>query len=151
MGLENIKLSPGVETRFFANPSQDQSQNQKTVLVIEDDPDLLDVITIYFDPNFWQVRVAKDLKEARTIILTSPIELVLADYRLPDGLATELFQECKKVCSNFILMTGDFEVESVARSQGIENFIQKPFRKSQIQELLLMSERSEVRSESKFQ
>lgn len=63
---------------------------------------------------------------------TDGLDLVLADYRLPDMDAFGLFQECRKLnlyCP-FVIMTafGDFEVAVKILKAGVADYIVKPIK-----------------------
>ena len=108
----------------------------KNALVIEDDPDLAEIIEVFFNSDEWKVWIAKDLKEADRLLKDFQFDLVLADYRLPDGLSLSIYDQVKTICPHFILMTGDGDVETFAKEKGVDRFIQKPFRRNQFQEIL---------------
>ena len=117
-------------------PVEWKSSLLHSALVIEDDPDLSEAIQIFFDPTTWDVKVAKNLHEAALALKNGKYDLILADYRLPDGLSLNAFGDFRSSCDHFVLMTGDHEVEALAQKLGVENFIGKPFRKCDFQKLL---------------
>lgn len=76
----------------------------------------------------WRVSVATSLAEARSQLATSVFDLIIADYHLPDGDCTELFDEASNV--PFILLTATLEEHLALRTleRGADDYLPKDSR-----------------------
>lgn len=105
---------------------------QKLVLTIDDEPEILDILTQCLESEGFQVlaaagpKVGLDVYEKRW----SEISLVLLDYLMPD-LTGDLVFECLQRINpdvRVILLTGcDDQVARKMFEAGLRGYIQKPF------------------------
>ena len=109
------------------------------VLIIEDDPVSLRVLINYLEDHH-EVFTAENLIDSISILASTPIEIIVADYRLPDGTALDLLRalqsEAKKIpvllASKF---TGAREM-SLAWKYGAFDFMIKPVSKERMMETI---------------
>lgn len=107
-------------------------ESTKRVLFIDDDEDLREVIAIELRRRGFQVEELENLSSAKTWIAqaASPVDIVLIDYRLPDGKGTEIiaflqtFPIWQKV--PVLLLSGEMNISTLAQVAGIASFIPKP-------------------------
>ena len=73
----------------------------------------------------YEVSPAKTLAEARARLAESWFDLIVADYHLPDGHATELFNEVRD--TPFVLLTGTLEEQLRLRTleRGADDYLPK--------------------------
>lgn len=107
------------------------------ILLLEDDPGLLDGLTYSLKRNNYQVTVARTVKEAVSYLNTShssrqSFDLLLLDVTLPDGTG---FQVCEKVRSMgnqvpIIFLTAADEEVNIIRGLDIggDDYVTKPFK-----------------------
>ena len=90
-----------------------------TVLVVDDEPIVRDVVVRYLQRDGFETLVAGDGDTARTLIEQTPPELVVLDVMLPgtDGLAL-----CK-----WIRARGDEADRIVGLELGADDYVTKPF------------------------
>lgn len=69
------------------------SQNQASLLLVEDDGALAHLITDELESDGWQVHAHSNLTSARDWLQTHQPEMIVTDLRLPDGLGMELVHE----------------------------------------------------------
>ena len=101
-----------------------------TVLVVDDEPIVRDVVVRYLQRDGFETLVAGDGDTARTLIEQTPPELVVLDVMLPgtDGLAL-----CKWIRARgdltVIMLTarGDEADRIVGLELGADDFVTKPF------------------------
>lgn len=104
--------------------------NALKILTVEDDSEHAEVIRRAFEPANGSVRLsfAGSLKEARNLLQKFKPDLVIADWFLPDGVATELIDKPKEQRSlPLILMTaqGDEHMAVEAIKSGALDYVVK--------------------------
>ena len=65
------------------------NMNEKRILVVEDEPSIAEVVSLYMKRAGYQVQIAVDGKQAMTIFERQAPDLVILDLMLPevDGLS----------------------------------------------------------------
>jgi len=120
------------------------------ILIVEDDPDLSDMVSSYFRAQSYDVRAAEYGEEALTIAAEYPLDLIILDVRLPDIDGFELCRRLreKRRTENIPII---FLTEKQARRDkltglelGVVDYITKPF---DIQELRLRVRNCILRSQ----
>ena len=105
----------------------------KHVLVVEDDPDIVELITHYLDREGFEVASAPDGQEALDRLMTEPVDLVILDLQLPgrDGLSicARLRESPRTRTLPVIMLTarGDETDRVVGLEVGADDYIVKPF------------------------
>ena len=103
----------------------------KTILVVDDDLDLRELLSSELISSGYQVFVAENGREAFQIVLKEKIDVVLTDVRMPNGDGVELLNQIKTRNLKepaVILVTGfaGLTIED-AYDQGCYRMIKKPF------------------------
>ena len=100
------------------------------VCLVEDEQDLLDILSVYLKNNGWEVIPCHNLKCAKENI-DSNIDLWVLDILLPDGSGIEILKEIKKKFPDkpVILMSarGDSIDRVLGFEVGCDDYISKPF------------------------
>jgi CheY-like chemotaxis protein len=103
------------------------------VLVVDDDPRLLQIVAMYLTIEGYEVGTAVNGQDGLDKIAAQPPDLVILDVMMPgmDGL-----EACRRIRSNpqtasipvlmFSALSGDEDIER-ARLAGATNMITKPF------------------------
>jgi FixJ family two-component response regulator len=102
------------------------------VLIVDDEPHLQEVLRDVIGGNInCRVIFAQDIQEARKIIESEEIELLVADVHLPDGDGMSLLPQLRKKQPNAgaIVITGQPSVAGTinALRAGVIDFLPKPF------------------------
>jgi two-component system alkaline phosphatase synthesis response regulator PhoP len=99
-----------------------------TLLVVDDDPVMLETLVWYFEKRGFHVAASSNLAEAKTFFhRRKNWTLVLSDYHLPDGTGLELcwwMREQVGYSPAFLLMSGS--MNCAALCQDVD-FLAKPF------------------------
>jgi DNA-binding NtrC family response regulator len=115
----------------------------RSLLVVEDDPELGATIASLFDRQGWESRVAQSLAEAREALDVSIVDVALIDLHLPDGSAFDLLPALKRAASEpaFIVVTGNRDPRVAVRAsrEGAYDYLVKPV---DLRELLAVVERA---------
>lgn len=102
------------------------------VLVVDDEPALVELIHDAVGRQLdATILVAQTIAEARQILATQPVELVVADVHLPDGDGTSLLPVIQKYqpLTRTIVITGSPSLDGAiaALREGAVDFVLKPF------------------------
>ena len=103
---------------------------QPLVLVVDDEPDLLELISLTLSRMSFRTRTAPDLATARRLLKAESFDLCLTDMRLPDGDGLDLvgwIQE-NRATVPVAVITAHGNVESAVRALklGAFDFVSKP-------------------------
>src|SRR5215468_1239686 len=103
---------------------------QPMVLVVDDEPDLLELVSLTLGRMSLRTRTASDLNSARRLLKAERFDLCLTDMRLPDGDGLELvawIQE-NRASVPVAVITAHGNVESAVRALklGAFDFVSKP-------------------------
>jgi DNA-binding response OmpR family regulator len=103
------------------------------ILVVEDEPGILEEIAAFLRRRHYDVATYADLTSARRALAeaSSLPDVVVTDVKLPDGDGLDLVRElwASKSRPRLIVMTGHLDQDSAhdAREQGAEAVLMKPF------------------------
>ncbi len=100
------------------------------VLIVDDEPDLLELVSLTLSRMNLRTRTAPDAGTARKLLKSEPFDLCLTDMRLPDGDGLELvawIQENRSTVPVAVI-TAHGNVESAVRALklGAFDFVSKP-------------------------
>jgi DNA-binding NtrC family response regulator len=98
-------------------------------LIIDDDEDFLSGLTEIAIQEGFAVQTAGTLKETREHLARNPVDIVLVDLALPDGVGTVLLEELKDTPgTDVIIISGVATVDSAieALRQGALDYLTKP-------------------------
>ncbi len=103
---------------------------QPIVLVVDDEPDLLELVSLTLSRMSFRTRTAPDLDTARRLLKAETFDLCLTDMRLPDGDGLDLvawIQENRPALPVAVI-TAHGNVESAVRALklGAFDFVSKP-------------------------
>lgn len=108
------------------------------VLLVDDDPDILDVLEITLSEENFEISKATNGEEAMKIIRSKPLDLVLLDYNMPKMNGREVCAAVKKDILlrhlPIIMVTGRGEVEDKVGGidAGADDYIVKPFEPKEL-------------------
>ena len=137
----------GKGSRFiFTLPFDLKSKTDKlpTVLVVDNDPSIVELLSIVLKELHCDVIEAKDGAEAIAVLLSSsknsPIDLLITDMMLPVRNGAEIIQEAKRVNPETVIavVTGfpDNKLLTEAMRHGNITLIKKPFMYKEIKKAL---------------
>jgi diguanylate cyclase (GGDEF)-like protein len=108
------------------------------ILVVDDDPDIRDILKLTLSEENYEILEARDGEEALKIINTKPLGLVLLDYKIPkvDGR-----QVCRLIKKDLLLRhlpiimvtgKGDISDKVGGIDAGADDYIVKPFEPKEL-------------------
>lgn len=102
------------------------------VLVVDDDPDVRDVIRCMLRARGFRVSVVGSAEEAYEIVRRSDVDLVVLDWNLPGMSGLELVRQMRRehVSVPVLFLTAHSSPLDVAEafSSGADDYLTKPFR-----------------------
>jgi two-component system phosphate regulon response regulator PhoB len=102
----------------------------RKIVIIEDDPDILDIMTFILTEEGYEVVAAVDEKPLQEVHKHDPF-LILMDNRLTSGLGKHFCKEFKShpATSHYpvILVSANSGLEEMARDSGADGYLKKPF------------------------
>lgn len=101
----------------------------KKVLIVDDEPEVVELISIVLDRDDLQLLEAYDGDEALEIVRAERPDLMLTDLMMPGLDGTELCRRVKAdpASSAMMIVTMSARRELYAEDCGADEFIRKPF------------------------
>jgi serine phosphatase RsbU (regulator of sigma subunit) len=136
--MEEAKLPQGTEPKVEVQPLYGSSlqlgDTEATLLVVDDDPDILRVVRFYLSKQRYRVLAADSGKTAMELLHKDPnVELILSDVMMPEMSGLELLKAVKSdpfftdVPVILISAEGDTAKKVAGLNLGADDFITKPF------------------------
>jgi DNA-binding NtrC family response regulator len=121
----------------------DKNTAETTVLVVDDDPNTLEVLQRNLTDQGFRIFSAKSVQEALGILETAPIDLVITDYKMPKVTGLDLIKHVRENYKDIevMMITGFATIQGAVEAikSGAEEYLTKPFTS---QELLDAVQRS---------
>ncbi|MDD3983547.1 MAG: response regulator [Candidatus Omnitrophota bacterium] len=108
------------------------------VLLVDDDPDILDVLEITLSEDNYDISKARDGEEALKVIRSRPFDLIILDHNMPKMTGREVCAEIKKDILlrhiPVLMVTGKGEVHDkvCGLEAGADDYIVKPFEPKEL-------------------
>lgn len=103
----------------------------KTLLVVDDESDLRDIVASELEFMGANVFQAENIIVAQKILSQHPVDLIISDIRMPGGTGIDLLNivKAKNAMAPVILITGFADITTEdAFDKGAEALINKPFK-----------------------
>ena len=101
-----------------------------TALIVDDEPDIRQLIALSLERIGLDTHTAANLSEARHLLETYAFDVCLTDMRLPDGNGLELVRHVQETCPALpiavITAHGNMEAAVEAMKDGAFDFVSKP-------------------------
>lgn len=101
-----------------------------TILVVDDDPNMRELLSLHLRSAGYTVHAAKDAIEAGYVVLRDPPDLIISDVNMPhlDGFEFISALKADKTVPNIpvIFLTTEEEGEVRGRGLGVVGYIKKP-------------------------
>jgi two-component system OmpR family response regulator len=105
------------------------------ILVVDDDPDVCDVVRQLLEGSNLRVSIAANGREMRAVLADDAIDLVIIDALMPGESGISLAQHARALHVAVIIMTGDPDQRDLVEISGFP-FIFKPFRMNELLDLV---------------
>ena len=114
-----------------------KSPSVKKVLVIDDEPDTLELVKLVLESGGFTTMLAKNGIEALRLIEAKEPDLVLLDIMMPDMDGWEVFRKIKEKYSRVPIAILTAKAQNIDRLMGLhvlkaDDYITKPFGKNEL-------------------
>ncbi len=113
---------------------------RQTILIVDDEPDIRELLEITLGRMKLDTRTARNVKEAQEWLAREPFDLCLTDMRLPDGTGMDLVQHIQlrhpQVPVAMITAFGSVDTAIGALKAGAFDFLSKPVDLARLRELV---------------
>ena len=105
----------------------------ETILIVDDDPDILELLKMNLEPEGYNIRMANDGERAVQSACLNPPDLILLDVMMPHKDGFQVIEELKEIEHTknvpVILLTarGQTEDKVLGLDTGADDYITKPF------------------------
>ena len=112
----------------------------QSILVVDDELSMREFLDVLLSKEGYKVSVAKNGKQAVTMIEKNEYDLVLTDIRLGDITGLEVLKEAKKKNPDIVIIMisaySTTEIAVEAMNQGAYDFVPKPFDNIELKETI---------------
>lgn len=129
------KLYPSYASPYTLKPDRHALADiQAAILVVDDEPDLVENIQMALESQDYQVLTAKNGFEALATLQTQPVDLIISDVSMPAMSGPQLYEHIQQNPSwqtiPFILLTSHSEEHHLATEQASPHrtYLPKPVR-----------------------
>ena len=106
------------------------------ILVVDDSPDTLEVLARTLSGQGFSVITAKDAREAIALLDSSPVDLVVTDFRMPgvDGIDLTRHVRENHRDTEVVMITGYGSIDNAVRAMksGAGEYLAKPFTEEEL-------------------
>jgi len=98
-------------------------------LIVDDDPDVVEVLTEFVKREGFSASGASTLSQAREQLAARPPDILLVDIQMPDGSGLDLLDSLEEGADpEVVLITGNASVETAvdALRRGVTDYLTKP-------------------------
>jgi two-component system response regulator VicR len=114
-----------------------KTPSMKKVLVIDDEPDTLELVKLVLEKGGFTTMLAKNGMEALSQIESTEPDIVLLDIMMPDMDGWEVFRKIKEKYSRVPIAILTAKAQNIDRLMGLhvlkaDDYITKPFGKNEL-------------------
>ncbi len=109
--------------------------DRERILLVEDSPDIIDILTLHLETAGYSVSKALNCSEALQMVKVNNFDLIILDIILPDGTGYEMCKEIREsvYCPIIFMSCLESEKDVVkALESGGDDYIVKPARPKEI-------------------
>ena len=101
----------------------------KTILVVDDEPDVRDTVKMILEKKGYRVITAVDGDDCLNRLREANPDLILLDIMMPGTPVKEIIEKIENIKIAFlsVVRTSEAEKRDLLRQKNIVDFIQKPF------------------------
>ncbi len=111
-----------------------------SVLIVDDEPNILEVLEIMLKDEGMDVRKSTSGREALDLLREQPADIIISDIRMPEFSGVDLLKEAKQLAPEtvFIMITAFASTETAieALQHGACDYLTKPFKMEEVKKVL---------------
>ncbi len=102
---------------------------RKTIMVVDDEPDVRNTVKTVLEKNGYTIVAAIDGDDCLKKLPEQKVDLILMDIMMPGTPVREIVKKIKDIKISYlsVVRTSEAEKEDLMKSKNIVDFIQKPF------------------------
>lgn len=109
-----------------------EAQRKKRILLVDDDPDIVEAIRTALEANGYEILIARDGNQGLVLAETENPDLVILDMMMPKRsgfLVLERLRRTRRVPVRIIMITANegSRHKAYAEMLGVDDYIRKPF------------------------
>ncbi|WP_262151873.1 response regulator [Chryseobacterium foetidum] len=112
--------------------------NKKKILIFDDDTTILEVVTIIFEENGYDVEISETSHDILERVESFRPDLILMDNWIPNIGGVEATKKLKNHADfrsiPVIYVTANNDIAKLAKEAGADDFVAKPFNLDDIEE-----------------
>ncbi len=113
-------------------PAQDSGQSRKTLLIIDDDPVILEALAILFSCDGYRILCAPSGADGFDLLTLNEVQVILCDQRMPAMSGTDFLDKVKQLYPKTfrIVLSGHTDLESIMEAVNggaVFRFYTKPW------------------------
>ena len=121
-------------------PPPDYKVRPRRILVVDDEPLVLDSIRMLFELDGHQVETANNPRAALKNFAPGKFDLVVTDFQMPDMVGTEFVRAIRELSPGQRILMISAYTESLTQSgrtpEGVDMIINKPFSLAALRQAL---------------
>ncbi len=110
----------------------------KRILVVDDDPHIVDLVKNRLEVNNYKVIVASDGKEGLEEYKAEQPDLIILDILMPQMDGYTFIRELKTITNwklpPIIVLTAKEKMQDIFKIEGVSNYMVKPFKAEELLE-----------------
>lgn len=114
----------------------ENSREIGSLLIVDDEPDLLDILSDALGPLNLRIQTALNGRDALKIVRSGDVDAVLTDINMPIMSGLQLLAECRQLGMQlpFVVLTAFGDKANVLEAIRLDatDFLEKPFRSSEV-------------------
>ncbi len=106
------------------------TKNQSHVLIVDDDDRIRNLLKTYLMKYDYVISIARDTEQARQVLSTFNIDLIILDVMMPNETGIEfarIFRQTSAVAILMLTAMSDVEERIAGLKSGADDYIAKPF------------------------
>lgn len=116
-------------------------QNERTVLVVDDEEDIREMLIYDFRKAGFRTLEAKNGDEAFALVVSHPeVDAIVSDVRMPNGSGMDLLDQIRKIHAKLpvvLLITGFSDISpQEATRRGASGLLPKPINRTQMLKMI---------------
>ena len=119
--------------------SVEKQRIKKKILVVDDDPGILDVLQIMLEESGYEVETAQDALLIEKKLIVTP-DIILLDMWMSGingkDVCRKLKSESKTRNITIVMISANNDIEKIANESGADAFMSKPFQMNDLLALL---------------
>jgi diguanylate cyclase (GGDEF)-like protein/PAS domain S-box-containing protein len=127
------------EGRYLQAPADEAVQEQQTLLIVDDDAFMLDVLTDFLSQDGYRILTAQTAAEGFDILARHRVQVILCDQCMPLMSGTEFMERVKNLCPDtFRIMLSAYAdltpIMAAINHGAIDRFYTKPWKGAVLRE-----------------